>query len=233
MVIPLISLMSQNIKTGPIPTVSRPQSTCAPLCPLLGKGCYGENRRSGGAPSIFDQADRAKYKFPLRMLAQMAPAKWAPAIRFNVVGDYFTEDGTPDQEYIDDTNFLAQANDWVPISYTHGWRMLQPSMFKYVVRASTQSREELEEAHAAGWWTVVVDPGPDDPDTLIGQVIDGRKVVQCPATNGGAANCADCRLCGREAAIVAFPVHGARKGLVARVVDGIRRADEQAYDAAA
>ncbi len=217
----MISLKSNNAKTGPIPTISRPQETCPNDCPLMGAGCYGENSGFGGRPSIFKMVSKSVPKISLRDIALKARAA-APAIRFNVVGDYLKADGTPDEAYISDTNFIATARKWVAISYTHAWRRLRPDMFDYVVRASCQSREELSEAHARGWWTVVVDPGPDDPDTLIGTKIDGRMVVQCPATNGKVDSCADCRLCGREAAIVAFPVHGARKRTALNVVQNLR-----------
>jgi hypothetical protein len=220
----MISLKSGNHKTGPIPTISRPQTSCPNTCPLINAGCYGENAGAMGRPSIFKMVGKAVQKISVRDIALRAP-KAAPAIRFNVVGDYFNEDGTPDTEYIADTNFVAKARKWVAISYTHGWKRLVPSMFDYVVRASCQSREELQDAHARGWWTVVVDPGPEHPDTLIGQTIDGRKVVQCPATNHENISCADCRLCGREAAIVAFPVHGARKNRALNVVQDLRGAN--------
>jgi hypothetical protein len=224
-IIPLISLQSLNIKTGPIPTISRPQTTCPDDCPAMNMGCYGENNGAGGRPSQFAMVAKAAFKFSIRLIAEMAPAKWAPAIRFNVVGDYFREDGTPDLEYIADTNYLAKARPWVPISYTHGWRRLRPDMFDYVVRASTETREGLEEAIDAGWRTTLIDPGPEDPNTLIGQRVRGQLVIQCPATNGKAKNCADCRLCGRDLPIVvAFPGHGQRKGLINRMVDMYRNA---------
>lgn len=220
----LVTLKSQNQKTGPIPTISRPQVTCPNDCPLMGAGCYGENNTFGGAPSMFTRAERAVQKFSIRDIALRAKPG-TPAVRVNVVGDYLNEKGKPDLEYIADTNFIAKARDWVMIAYTHAWKRMKPDMFDYVVRASCQSEAELKEAHAAGWWTVVVDPGPEHPDTLIGKTIDGRKVVQCPATNGKAANCAECRLCGREAAIVAFPTHGTQKKKAAQAVDSIRRMD--------
>ncbi len=93
-------------------------------------------------------------------------------------------------------------------SYTHAWRDLDPKQFDYVVRASCETPEEVLEARALGWEAVLV---VAEGSPVIGTKIGDRQVVQCPATNGKAANCENCRLCGRNAAVVAFPVHGAKK----------------------
>lgn len=215
----VVVLRSSNAKIGPIPQTSRPQVTCPTDCPLMNSGCYGENRP--GRPSIFDMVEKSANLTAVDAIATDAP-KSAPAVRFNVVGDYLNDDGTPDTDYIEATNRVATSRPWVAIAYTHAWRTLSPDMFDYTVRASCQSEDEVREAHAAGWATVVVDPGPDAPDTLIGSIIDERTVVQCPVTTGRANSCAECRLCGRDAAVVAFPVHGSARKRAAEAIREVR-----------
>jgi hypothetical protein len=192
----------------------------------MGMGCYGEIKP--GRPSIFDMVDSsiAKASSARLSMRDLATRKWKTiprGIRFGVVGDFLKADGTPDEEYIEQTNETATALPWVAWGYTHAWRRLKASVFRYVVRASAQSKEEVEQAIAAGWRTVIVDPGPDAPDTLIGTKIAGQRVVQCPVTTGKTDSCESCLLCGRDVPVViAFPVHGVQKKKAAQAVRFVR-----------
>lgn len=219
----VVSLKSANAKTGPMVTIGRPQITCPKYCPWYTKGCYGLNRSHGGRPSMFAQAESAVKKFDILDIPKLAP-RWSPGVRFNSVGDYLKEDGTPDLLYIAKTNTIAKARNWLAIAYTHAWEQMDPSWFTYVVRASCQTREEIERAEAAGWATAVVDPGPDDPSTLIGQWIAGKKVIQCPATfKESNVTCASCGLCGkRTKSIIAFPAHGQQRTAVKNALKEMR-----------
>ncbi len=214
---------SSNHKTGNIPTVSRPQWSCPTSCPLMGQGCYGENSGAHGRPSIFDMVAKSPKR---TTMADLVSRKWRTVprgIRFGIVGDFLDRFGRPDLDYIEATNTTANALPWKAWAYTHAWRLLKASMFSYTVRASVQSREEAEEAIAAGWRLALVDPGPDAPDTLIGSTIAGQRVVQCPATNRDNVTCESCLLCARDVpTIVAFPVHGTRRSAASRAVRTIR-----------
>lgn len=225
---------SHNHKLGPIPATSRGQSTCPRDCPMYGQGCYAENRN--GRPSPFDMVEKSLAGTPKRRLTMgdLVRRQWRkvpPAIRFNVSGDYLTPLGTPDHAYIAETNDLATSQPWVAWGYTHAWRRMVPSLFRYIVRASTETPEDIAAAVAAGWRTVVVDLPADDPETLIDTVVAGQRVIQCPVTNGKAASCADCRLCGRDLPIViAFPVHGSRRGKAAAAIRAKRAAARAAAE---
>lgn len=212
----LVVTRSENRKLGPIPTTMRPQATCPIECPLMGNGCYAENKTWNGSPSLFERTELSTNPTTLETLRARNWRKPPRAIRFNVTGDFFRADGTPDTEYIAETNATATSRDWVAWSYTHGWRKLDPTAFDYVVRASCETPAEVEEAQAAGWHTaLVVD---DRNPQMVGTKIGGQQVVQCPATNGKAASCDDCRLCGRRTAIIAFPTHGSRRRVAAAVL---------------
>jgi hypothetical protein len=218
----VVSLKSANQKTGPMVTVGRPQITCPEYCPWFNKGCYGLNRSHGGRPSMFQQVSQAK-PFDILDIPRLAP-KNSPGVRWNSVGDYLTKDKTPDFDYISKSNIVATSRDWMNIAYTHAWKQLEPSWFDYVVRASCQTREEIEEAEALGWSTAVVDTGPGDPDTLIGQDIAGKRVVQCPATlPESKVTCSSCGLCGkRTRSIIAFPAHGQQRTAVKNALKEMR-----------
>lgn len=216
---------SSNHKTGPIPTISRPQWSCPSDCPLMDSGCYGEVKP--GRPSIFEMVEKSVESGTNRLsMKDLATRKWKKipkGIRFGVVGDFLKADQTPDLEYIAETNETATALPWKAWGYTHAWRKLSATMFSYVVRASVQSQREAEIAIAQGWRTAIVDPGPSAPDTLIGSTIAGQKVVQCPATNGKTESCETCLLCARDLPIViAFPVHGTGQKKAAAAVRKVR-----------
>jgi hypothetical protein len=113
-------------------------------------------------------------------------------------------------------------------TYSHAWRDLEPDVAPGVtVNASCESAADIETAAAAGWPTTVVDPGGDD--TLIGQTIAGRKVVQCPQQTRG-LTCEDCRLCARpnRRSTVAFVVHGSGSAIAARQVNAAREGTDHA-----
>lgn len=202
-------------------TTSRGQASCPTTCPLMGSGCYGENVASGSGRTLFDNVGRPNGKSLAGIVASvLSPRrrKAAPrAQRFNVVGDYLTGESTPDRAYIAETNQAADALrpvGTVSWSYTHAWEGygLAPADFTYVVRASCSTVEEVRRAHAAGWYAAIVVPTAADTVDANGRPlqVDGRNMVVCPAISGAAESCADCRLCGRNAAVIAFPVHGGR-----------------------
>jgi hypothetical protein len=150
----------------------------------------------------------------VRAMAQFVPANGT--IRLNVSGDFMADnDGTPDAEYIAACNDVAAARpDVTIIAYTHAWRTLTPATFAFTVNASCDNETDIADAIAAGWPTVVVEPG----DRFTGRMFAGRRTVTCPNATTG-VQCVDCKLCARPSrATVAFPVHGARKGAAGRAI---------------
>lgn len=194
---------SQNRKTGRTHVSTyRTQDTCPPWCPLLGHGCYAENRM--GRPSPFDTAERgqiigADYTPLIEKLDRLTKRS---VVRFNVSGDYLDDYHQPDMAYIEATNHAKGE----VLSYTHAWKVLDPKWFEDNVRpnASCDTLVDVAIARDMGWPTAIVDPGVGYEE-LAG-------FVACLYDTKG-LQCIDCRLCAKTArkSTVVFPVHGTRR----------------------
>lgn len=211
----LVVLDSGNAKTGRATVTYRTQDTCPTSCPLMGAGCYARGRIFGIPARLGAESD-GKYA-AIRALVDTMPQ--GGIFRANVSGDVLGDDGELDQPYVDALSSVAAARqDTAVFTYSHAWRQLSPDVAPGVaVNASCDSPADIEEAVAAGWPTVVTDSGGDD--SIIGQTIAGRKVVQCPAQTKG-LTCEQCRLCARpeRKSTVAFVVHGSGKAIAARSI---------------
>lgn len=202
----IVVLASSNSKTGKVAATYRTQHSCPTTCALYDAGCYARGRIFGIAAKNGHEVN-GDYAAVLGLIDTMPPDY---VLRANVSGDFLSEDGSPDLQYITALNTVADARpDVTIIAYTHAWRTLAPGMFRFVVNASCDTPADVIEARAAGWATVVVDTNADD--TLVGSKLSDSRVIQCPNQTRG-ITCAECKLCGRERpATVAFAVHGAGK----------------------
>lgn len=219
MVRTLVVAASRNGKTGAAAVTYRTADTCPVSCPLRDSGCYARGRIFG-IPARLGREGYAE----LRALSGTLPQ--GGTVRANVSGDLLDDTGEPDQPYLAALSELATARpDAAVFTYTHAWRELTPDPAPGVtVNASCESAADLERATAAGWPTVLTDPG--GPESLIGSTVAGRRVVQCPAQVREGLTCSDCRLCARPArrSTVAFVVHGSGKAQAARAIATARRA---------
>lgn len=82
---------------------------------------------------------------------------------------------------------LQRAKGWT--GYTHMWKTLPAYLWHPLVMASVDSEAEMYEAHAAGYRTFRVTPGPNEN-------IKGKEIV-CPASHeaGQKVECIDCKAC--------------------------------------
>jgi len=195
------SKLTHEPRRRPVAATYRGFDSCGP-CPIA-RICYAKGRIEANARRGTD--DLA----PLRALAATLPP--GGAVRLNVSGDLFAPDGSLDGAYAAAASTLAADRPDVSAwTYTHGWRVLPADPVPgVVVNASCETAEDLEQAAAAGWPTVVVDTG--GPGSLVGRTIAGRRVVTCPAAvPGSSRDCESCRLCARGSrrSTVAFPTHG-------------------------
>lgn len=202
---------SGNAKIGPMAATYRTQDSCPSTCPLLGQGCYATGRIFG-IPKRLGRED-------VSAVRALADQPLPNGVRFNVSGDFLNEDGTPDLDYIDACNAVADAHPGtLVITYTHAWRTLDRSLFRFPINASCESDEDVAEALAAGWQAVTV-------DGAVGSTVAGRKVVRCPAEYRENVDCASCGACGadtRTRPVISFTVHGAGKKRAAAAVAGRR-----------
>lgn len=222
----LVVLGSSNSKTGNAAVTYRTQDSCPTSCPLMGSGCYARGRIFGIPARLGTEAvdGYAAVTDLVEKLPQGA------LFRANVSGDVLDDAGEPDRPYIAALSHVATERPDVDVfSYSHAWRTLTPDIAPGVtINASCDSQADIEAAAAAGWPTVVTDTG--EADSLIGQTVAGRKVVQCPAQTRG-LTCAECRLCARpeRRSTVAFVVHGSGKRLAANSIREHREETPREY----
>jgi hypothetical protein len=117
-------------------------------------------------------------------------AKRITAIRWNVSGDVF-DNNIPSVEYIDAIVWacgkLSEAGV-KSIGYTHGWMLpeLQP-LKKYFI-ASCDTVDEVLQAQATGWMTMITKSPKMDLSKL--------KIADCPnQITDGRIKCSKCMLC--------------------------------------
>lgn len=216
----LVVSASRNGKTGAAAVTYRTADTCPVSCPLRGSGCYARGRIFGIPARLGREAGEGYAE--LDALAGTLPQ--GGIVRANVSGDLLDDTGAPDRPYLASLARLAASRpDAAVFTYTHAWRDLAPDLAPGVtVNASCESAADLERATAAGWPTVLTDPG--GPDSLIGSTVAGRRVVQCPAQVREGLTCAECRLCARPSrrSTVAFTVHGSGKAQASRAIAAVR-----------
>lgn len=204
----LIVWDSHNAKTGPVEmAIYRPQCSCPAWCPLMGHGCYAENRGKAGP---FGHGSRGRAT-PADLVAAFTALEPGSKIRLNVSGDYLIN-GAVDHPYIEATNVLAGKGHAV-ISYTHAWEVLDPEWFHPEVRpnASCDTVAGLGQAINDGWTATIVDPHEAYPQGS--ELLPGHKAVTCLFETPRKTQCVECLLCARpkRPSVVVFPVHGARK----------------------
>lgn len=100
-------------------------------------------------------------------------------------------------------------------TYTHAWRTVSRSNWGMTsVLASVESASELKEAIKAGYAPALIVPYHDSPKASI---INGVKMIPCPAQTKESVGCADCRLCMDADGLVkrnsgiSFAAHGVKR----------------------
>ena len=210
-----LTLVSRNVKTGPIPVSTTSAESCPSACPFNNaNGCYAAsgplalhwrkvtNGLSGDSYGAFlDKVSRL-------MKGQL----W----RHNQAGDLIGEGDTLDVQAL---ALLVKANKGKRgFTYTH-----KPL-------ASQVERDAIRDANKGGFTVNLSGNTLAHADTLadmgIAPVVvvlphdatsntvtpKGRKVVVCPATQRDDISCASCGLCQKQRdSIVGFPAHGTSK----------------------
>lgn len=195
-------------------TMRQVGSTCPKSCPLLPQRmggltpdhkhkCYAARSNVGywAAKSPPEANDGQA----LRRFLNSLPMRHR--VRHAVSGDVFGPDGQPDEAYID--GMVAghrERPDLVGWGYSHGWRQLKAERFRVgpggkdgglVLNASCDSLDQIGEARAAGWDTVVVLPEGETRKRFVTD--DGHEVISCvQQTTGGRVGCVACGLCMRR-----------------------------------
>lgn len=231
--------ISENVKTGPIPTSMTEQASCPSVCPwrdgklcypffsplgfqwesLNTDGYYGKQTRRSITPFTWDEFCGKIAQLPRHQI-------W----RHNTAGDLPGEDNAIDTQALQqlvDANKKAHA---VGFTYTHkpvgdrGQALINARAIYaanksgFRINVSADSLKEVDELYDLGIAPVVVVVPSDAPRKQV--TAKGRIVVVCPAEtgkNGNGIQCDRCQLCTKERkAVIAFRAHGTRKNAVNR-----------------
>lgn len=204
-------------------TTFRARTSCPGECPFLDAGCYAAGRMDWLANHLAQPGLAWAYR-----VIEECPE--GTILRHFSVGDLLGTDGKVDKDIVTGSHLIQQQRpDIDQYGYTHAWRRpdVTPTVMPgTVLNASCETAQDVKEARAAGWDTVVTVATFDDIAVM--EAESGFPVSWCPAQRRDDVGCADCQLCAQpnRAVTVAFVAHGAGKRRVATAIERCR--DEQA-----
>lgn len=218
-----LSLVSNNVKTGPIPVSTTSRDSCPKNCAFSGQGCYAE---SGPMALHWDAVTRGDRGMPWGMFCE-AVATLPPMQlwRHNQAGDLPGDGVEIDGKKLD---MLLDANEGKRgFTYTHyrpdkghnASSIAHANVRGLTVNLSANNLQEADELYEAGCGPVVVVlPHDCDQNTVTPA---GRPVVICPATVRDDVNCKTCEMCYlQRETIVGFPAHGSSFKKVTLIAKG-------------
>jgi hypothetical protein len=217
----VITPISVNKKTGPIAVTGRARHTCPLTCtfnPLNEEGvggCYTVGR-------IDAHYARAARDYTTAAAQAVLKRAKSDRLRDRVDGDVLT-DGLIDKEYLTSLTFAAirAGMRWI-FGYTHV-ETLTPADVpdRYVMNVSCETEEQVQDAIDRGFPAVIA-----THQYLHGDIVAGRKIVQCPAERVDSVNCGNCGgsagpICGRKdrETVVLFSLHGGGAAKAARSIE--------------
>jgi hypothetical protein len=209
----VITPVSGNAKTGPIAVTGRDRTSCPlsctfnPLNPDGVGGCY----TSGRIDAFYSKNKRDWSDGDAE--SRLAQAR-SDRLRDRVDGDVLT-DGEIDHGYLVSLTKAAIASGmrWI-WGYTHVPTVTADDVPDgYTMNASCETVDDIRAADARGLPSVLA-----TDEIHHGDKVDGRPVIQCPATRSDKIDCSNCGgsagpICARpnREAIVLFPLHGSGK----------------------
>lgn len=136
----------------------------------------------------------------------VATLRGATLFRDRVVGDLVDSIGDIDYDYMESISDVCAELDIPAFSYTHSWSSIDHSRIpdNYMLNASVESVNDASDAIDQGWDVVIT-----SDDIEEGTIINGKRVVTCPAQTRDGVTCASCKLCSKSrTSVVRFRVHG-------------------------
>ena len=213
-----LSLVSTNVKTGPIPVSTGSRATCPDSCPFKANGCYADNY---GLNFHWDAITTGKrgvgWKQHLRDIAGLPEGQLWRAWQ---AGDMPHTSGKISRTFL---RGLIEANRGKRgFTYSHHKLTVGDNLSLLrmanrqglTVNVSTESESQADTAVAAGLPTVVVVPGDEQRATW--HTPAGNTVLVCPAQRSDTKTCANCALCQTRGkrVIIGFLAHGTRSAKV-------------------
>lgn len=221
-----LTLVSRNVKTGPIPVSTTTFDTCPDACPLRNNGCY-----AGGGPLAIYWRKVTEGKAGVAFadfVKQVARLPKGILWRHNQAGDLAGNRVQIDAQALSD---LVRANKGKRgFTYTHynpkvagnADAIRDANAQGFTINLSGNSLAHADALADADCGPVVTILPADMTGKRVISTPKGRKVVVCPATYRDDVSCASCGLCAisKRNTIVGFPAHGNGK----RKADAISKA---------
>lgn len=214
-----ITARSSNAKTGPIPVTTSEQSSCAPTCPFIGKGCYAKSGPLALHWRKVSAGERGTDWQGLCDFVQSLPERqlW----RHNQAGDLPHSAGVLDHAKM--AHLVVANTGRRGYTYTHhqltdhNVTILQRSnRHGFTVNVSTESLDQADHAMGLGLPAVTVVRNDQTTPT---HTPSGHRVVVCPAQTRD-ISCSECGLCAQanRSCVVAFLAHGTAAKTVNEIV---------------
>ena len=207
--------VSQNSKTGPMPTTMSAMSTCPSYCELK-DACYAKQHFTG---IHFRKLSSKGLDFDTLISKVKTIAKRA-VWRYGVAGDL---PGANDIIDVPKVEALIKANRGKRgFAYTHydpsdNMAILaKASRAGFTINLSANNLDRAEEYHESGLPVVTIVP-EDTPN--VSYTSSGAKIVVCPNQQNKKITCHACEICANadREYIVGFKVHGSAKKAAANV----------------
>jgi len=204
---------SNNAKIGKIATTYRAQTTCPSTCRFLPDnegGCYATGRINGMA---------TKYAKDTSIEEAVNKVKGASLFRDRVVGDVADDAGMVDYAYIDAVALVGELADVPVFSYTHMYNDMDIERIptNYVMNASTETVGDAARAIDLGFPTIITNDNVVD-----GDLINGKRIVTCPAQTRDDVTCKSCKLCSKPSTrkyVIRFLVHGIARNKARKAIE--------------
>lgn len=218
-----LTMVSRNIKTGPIPVSTSERASCPTTCPFYDKGCYAKYGKQSLHWSLVSKGERGVSWS--EFVSQVTKIARGQLWRHNASGDLPHENGMIDETKV---NQLVNANRGRKgFTYTHhvlnehNLNVIRESNSKgFTVNVSTESVEVADKIMTDHKIPAVAVINSNETRRFF-RTESGRRVVVCPATIHENVNCATCGLCQKSDRefIVGFPSHGPAKKSVNEIIE--------------
>lgn len=206
-----ITMVSTNVKTGPMPVTTSSRESCSPVCPFFGNGCYAESGplRIHWNAVTANQRGEGFYEHCTTIASIEAGSIW----RMNQAGDLPHVGGLIDAGAM---RLLCEASQHLRgFTYTHHDMTIEENLSiveecniaGFTVNLSANDLDHADTLYSTGLPVVVVLPITQEENLTTPA---GYKVVVCPAAIRENVSCFTCQLCSRadRQVIVGFPAHG-------------------------
>ena len=233
-----VTLLSHNVKTGPMTVTRSTTDTCPKSCPLLDAGCYDQ---AGNGGIHRRKVDALAYKtLTIDQFFEAIP-DFSRLYRLNEGGDLWNGKTTEHISHVLLKRFADINKHWrkTAIVYTHKacvgkrshWKIrksnreaIKNADASHAINVSVESLPEVDQALGYGLDTVTVLPFNTGKGVTL--TPKGNRVVTCPATYSE-TKCFSCGgrkgpLCARKGRdyAIGFPAHGAsKKSLTTRILN--------------